>query len=104
VLLALFASSQLIVCLDMYSEDCWTLDDIAFREKRPNFLVENLSGDPAFKITVMVISGMIQMNILVGARFYQAGPIRKQSGSAGKYQRVLAKITAEIFNTWEYDK
>ena len=106
VLLALFCLIP-INCLALGENICTSEDwsirhDMRFSGEEANFLVENLSGDPAFKITVMVYFWGNSDEYIGRSRFYQAGPIRKQFGFSRQIPKGTAKIAAEISNTWEY--
>jgi len=66
------------------------------------FYVENLTGQAAFKITVMVYFWDYFGNHIGTGRGYNQGPIFQHFTFATRTTDKVHKITATVFNTWEY--
>jgi hypothetical protein len=65
--------------------------------------VENLTGQPAFKVTVVIYFQDYFGNAITSVRQYHPGPISKFIGPFNvPTPQNAQKITATVFNTWEY--
>lgn len=66
------------------------------------FLVENISGETAFKVTCLVYFYDSSDNYLGRSKYFERGPIHQQFSFQIDVPKGTSKIRAEIFNTWDY--
>ncbi|HDH51263.1 MAG TPA: hypothetical protein ENG95_03230 [Nitrospirae bacterium] len=72
-------------------------------DKPITFHVENILGQPAFKISAYIYCYDRNGKYLGRYGYYEPGPIYKFFAFKGLVPPDTKKMEAEVFNTWEYD-
>ena len=109
ILLAILISFLAVSICFAWSEnvcqsEAWSVkyDGLPSSGRTTSILVESLTGQAAFKVTVTVYFYDYFGNLVGTARHFHPGPIFKQIPFTVNPPQNTQKITATVFNTWEY--
>lgn len=75
-----------------------------FSNEPVKFYFNNISGQTAFKIVAIVNFYDDSGNYLGRHNFGHPGPIHQYLNFQGKLPAKIKKMTAEVYNTWEYSQ